>query len=132
MSTACYCIVLRNASRRLTSVYDEALAPLGINISQFSQLRNIRRTQPVSLSDLARRLDLDRSTVGRNTKVLERMGLVISAPGEDQRENMLSLTDKGLDLLEQGAPLWDEAQAGMEAKLGKGGMDQLVEALRAL
>lgn len=60
----CHCIVLRKASRRVSSYYDEALAPLGVNIAQFSLLRNIDRMAPVSLTDLGMRVELDRSTVG--------------------------------------------------------------------
>eukprot|EP01035_Chromulina_nebulosa_P049431 gene49431-67135_t len=70
-SSSCYCILLRKASRRLSALYDEALEPFGINIGQFSQLRNIRRSQPVSLTALGGVMELDRSTVGRNTRVLE-------------------------------------------------------------
>ncbi|WP_159952131.1 MarR family transcriptional regulator [Rhizobium sp. 18065] len=132
MSTSCYCITLRKASRRLTSIYDEAMAPLGVNISQFSQLRNIKRAQPVSLTDLAKRLELDRSTVGRNTKLLERMGLVSSEPGEDLRENALVLTEQGEKLVEDGAPLWDEVQERLEQKLGTSDIGKLVVALNSL
>lgn len=74
MSDPCYCIVLRRASRRLTAIYDAALAPLGVNLAQFSLLRTIRRTEPVSLTRLGHETELDRSTVGRNVRVLEGHG----------------------------------------------------------
>jgi DNA-binding MarR family transcriptional regulator len=125
----CYCIKLRNASRRLTSIYDEALAPFGVNITQFSQLRRIRRLQPVSLTDLAKSLELDRSTVGRNTKVLERMGLVFTAPGEDLRESTLAITDSADALLDAAAPVWNEVQARVEAKIGGADLDRLLKAV---
>jgi hypothetical protein len=49
MSTElCICVAVRKASRRLTARYDEALEPAGINLAQFSLLRNIRRQGPVS------------------------------------------------------------------------------------
>ena len=99
MSTSCYCNELRKASRRLTAVYDEALAPAGVNLAQYSLLRNIGRKAPVSLTELGQITELDRSTVGRNARVLERMGLVAFSSGEDQRETMLSLTAHGLDTL---------------------------------
>ena len=50
MATQCYCIILRKAARRLTARYDAALAPLGLNLAQFSLLRNVERTGPVSLT----------------------------------------------------------------------------------
>ena len=128
----CHCIVLRKASRRVSSYYDEALAPLGVNIAQFSLLRNINRMAPVSLTDLGQRVELDRSTVGRNAKVLERMGLVDIRPGKDQREATLTVTDAGQAVLKEGAPLWDGVQASIESRLGADGAEQLRRLLAAL
>ena len=128
----CHCIVLRKASRKVSSYYDEALAPLGINIAQFSLLRNINRMAPVSLTDLGVRVELDRSTVGRNAKVLERMGLVNIRPGKDQREATLTMSEDGHTVLREGAPLWDSVQDNIEARLGPDGADRLRELLAAL
>jgi len=128
----CHCILLRKASRKVSSYYDDVLAPLGVNIGQFSLLRNINRTAPVSLTDLAVRVELDRSTVGRNSKVLERMGLITIGHGEDQREAMLEVTPKGHTVLVEGAPLWDSVQDEIEARLGPEKTKQLQELLAAL
>ena len=131
-SPSCHATLLRKAYRRASSHYDDALAPLGINIGQFSLLRNIRRMAPVSLTDLSARVELDRSTLGRNTKVLQRMGLVASGPGKDQRETVLIITKEGQDMLDAGSPLWDKAQADFEARLGPGNMKVLQDLLAAL
>jgi DNA-binding MarR family transcriptional regulator len=128
----CHCILLRKATRKVSSYYDEALAPIGVNIGQFSLLRNINRLQPISLTELAAKVELDRSTVGRNAKVLERMGLVGFGHGEDQREALLSLTPEGHALLKQGAPLWDSVQDDIAARLGEEKTRQLQELLAAL
>lgn len=128
----CHCIVLRKASRKVSAYYDEALAPLGINIAQFSLLRNISRMAPVSLTDLGARVELDRSTVGRNAKVLERMGLVAIRPGKDQREAELTVSEAGHSILREGAPLWDSVQDKIEQRLGPDGADRLRELLAAL
>jgi DNA-binding MarR family transcriptional regulator len=124
--------MLRKASRKLSSYYDEALAPLGVNIGQFSLLRNINGMAPVSLTDLGARVELDRSTVGRNAKVLERMGLIAIGHGKDQREAMLTMTKKGHSILEAGAPLWDGVQDDIETRLGPEKAEQLRELLAAL
>jgi DNA-binding MarR family transcriptional regulator len=128
----CHCILLRKASRKVSSYYDEALAPLGVNIAQFSLLRNIKRMAPVSLTDLAARVELDRSTVGRNAKVLERMGLVDIRTGKDQREATLLVTEAGQAVLKEGAPLWDRVQADIESRLGADGIDRLRDLLAVL
>ncbi|CAN7687726.1 MarR family winged helix-turn-helix transcriptional regulator [Rhizobium sp. LjRoot254] len=132
MSNACYCIVLRKASRRISAVYDEALAPYGINIAQFSAIRNIIRHEPISLTDLADKLDLDRSTVGRNMKVLERMGIVATATGADHREAALSLTAEGKALLVKTEPIWHDVQVQIEDRLGPEHSRQLSELLEAI
>ncbi len=131
-SDMCHCIVLRKASRRVSSYYDEALVPLGVNIAQFSLLRNVNRMAPVSLTDLAMRVELDRSTVGRNAKVLERMGLLTIRPGKDQREATLTVSDAGQAVLKEGAPLWDDVQAKIESRLGPGGIEKLQQLLSVL
>jgi DNA-binding MarR family transcriptional regulator len=119
-ANTCYCIILRQASRRVTALYDEALAPLGINIAQFSALRTISRNAPISLTDLG------------HMKVLERMGLVAFATGEDQREAVLSLTDDGATLLETARPIWDDIQVRLENRLGPDHARQLSELLEAI
>ncbi len=131
-SSSCYCILLRKASRRLSARYDEALEPFGINIGQFSQMRNIRRNEPLSLTDLATIMELDRSTVGRNTKVLERMGLVETVTGEDQREALLQLSKEGRALLKAAEPVWEDVQVKIDERLGEDMTGQLKQLLDVL
>jgi len=129
---SCYCISLRKASRRLTSIYDEALAPVGINLAQYSMLKNVTRRAPISLTELGNLLDLDRSTVGRNARVMVRMGLLAMGPGEDQREQALSPTKAGRELLERAMPLWHGVQEKIEARLGPQNSAQLQSLLAIL
>jgi DNA-binding MarR family transcriptional regulator len=131
-NSSCYCILLRKASRRLSARYDEALEPFGINIGQFSHMRTIIRNEPVSLTELAVLLELDRSTVGRNTKVLERMGLVETVTGEDQREALLQLSKEGRALLRAAEPVWEDVQVRIDERLGEdrtGELKQLLDVL---
>jgi DNA-binding MarR family transcriptional regulator len=132
MSSPCICILLRQAARKSSAIYDEALGPLGINIAQFSLLRKISRAGSISLTELAHKAELDRSTMGRNAKVLQRMGLIEPAASEDHRETSVTLTDEGRYIVERGAPLWDKAQDEIEARLGDDGVEQLQSLLRAI
>jgi DNA-binding MarR family transcriptional regulator len=128
MARACYCAVLRTAARKMTALYDEALKPVGIQLAQFSLLRSIERTEPVSLTELGRRTELDRSTVGRNVRLLQRMGLVRIAPGA---EATVCLEEAGRAVLQEGAPLWNRAQRSVEAKLGAKAAVQLRDLLES-
>ena len=132
MVSICYCAALRTATRKTTAIYDAALAPTGVNLAQFSLLRKIQRAAPVSLSELGRLAELDRSTIGRNVKVLQRMGLARVTPGEDHREATVTLDVGGLVVLREGAPLWDEAQRRIEERLGEDGPAKLSALLGSL
>jgi DNA-binding MarR family transcriptional regulator len=125
MKNICYCAAVRAAARKTTALYDEALEPAGVNLAQYSLMRNIERAGTVSLTELGRMAELDRSTVGRNVKVLGRLRLVRLTPAKDQREAAVKLTAAGQEALRRGAPLWEAAQRRVEAVLGAGGAEQL-------
>ena len=50
MNTACNCLSLRQATRRVTQLYDQALAPLDLRATQLSMLREIDRLRPIALN----------------------------------------------------------------------------------
>jgi DNA-binding MarR family transcriptional regulator len=120
----------------MTDLYDDALAPLGIKVTQFSVLRTVQRMGKVSLSELAAEMALDRSTLGRNLRLLERIGLVDLSDGDDQRVRSARLTRRGQSQLRRAIPLWEEAQGKVRARLGSATVEALfrslerVEALR--
>jgi DNA-binding MarR family transcriptional regulator len=128
MGTICYCASLRVAARKATARYDAALETVGITVAQFSLLRRIERAEPVSLTELGRLAELDRSTVGRNVRVLAGLGLVRLEAAEDQREAAVSLAAAGAAALLHATPLWEKAQHDIETLLGAEGAG----ALRAL
>jgi DNA-binding MarR family transcriptional regulator len=109
---------LRQAALAATQIYDEALAPSGLKITMFRLLRRISEAGQPTISELARIVDLDRSTLGRNLKVLERSGHVQLAGGQDERSKIVSLTAKGRSRLEKALPLWAKAQRTMQTRLG--------------
>ena len=133
MARECYCAVLRTAARKVTAIYDAALEPSGINLAQYSLLRTIQRRAPLSLTELGRLTELDRSTIGRNVRLLQRLELVRVEPGaEDQREAVVTLDQAGADALQRAGPLWDEAQRRVESTLGADPARQLRTLLQAL
>ena len=125
METTCYCAAVRTAARKTTALYDSLLEPAGVTLAQFSLLRKIKRAGTVSLTGLGRLAELDRSTIGRNVKALEKLRLVSMASAEDHREAAVRLTPEGERALRVAAPLWDEAQRRVEAALGATGAAQL-------
>ena len=114
----CICIELRNAANALTRLYDAQLLPAGISVTQLSQLNHIYQQGSPTLKDLAALTGLDRSTLGRNMRLLEQQGLVTVSVGEDARTKVVSLTADGLKALSQAAPLWLDVQTRLTEKLG--------------
>lgn len=133
MGSPCHCSAVRLAARKLTSIYDEALAPFGLNIAQLALLRAVARSEPVSITALGRAQALDRSTIGRNVRVLQRMGAVEAVRSdEDQRESMVRLTGQGHALLSGAARSWDDCQRAVEARIGEARLATLRDILDAL
>jgi len=131
-NTKCACVRARRASRALTDLYDAALRPVGLKITQFSVLRTLQRLGPVSISALAAEMALERSTLGRNLLLLKRDGLVRLGDASDMREWSVELTSRAVRLLERALPLWEEAQAKVESRLGKKDVATLFDLLARL
>ncbi|MEZ5844151.1 MAG: MarR family winged helix-turn-helix transcriptional regulator [Hyphomicrobiaceae bacterium] len=106
------------AARRATRFYDQALAPSGLGIAQFGVMNAIRVHAGGTVTDIARRLDMDRTTLTRNLRPLVRAGLVTIAAGRDDRARALVLTDAGAARLNEAVPYWRAAQARVAATLG--------------
>ena len=115
----CHCAALRRAARRISQFYDEKLAPTGLRSSQYGILVAIRDTGELSVNELAGRLDLARTTTGKNLRPLDRAHYIRVAPSAtDGRSRRITLTAKGLAALKSAAPLWREAQSEFERNNG--------------
>lgn len=114
----CACQKLRVASRKVTRIYDEALKAAAITPAQFTMLGYIGNSDAVSLTQLAEILGLERTTLTRNLKPLERDGLIDISPQGYRRSRSVSLSNKGLKALEIALPLWHEAQSSLKKQLG--------------
>lgn len=125
-STPCYCASLRQASRYLTSFYDQMLSGSGLRVTQFSILAKLRRAGPASVNQLARAMVMDRTTLARNLQPLVRDELVKVRPGEqDRRERVIELTGRGLDLVTAALPAWERAQQLFAERFGPDQAEQL-------
>ena len=128
-SSVCNCINLRRASSSITQIYDEFLAPSKLKISQYLLLKHVKYLSPVSVSSLALEIRLDRTTIVRNLKPLEKEGFIKDDAPKGTRNRQLSLTDNGAIILQVAEPLWLEAQSFIQQYLGKNDMDILTALL---
>jgi DNA-binding MarR family transcriptional regulator len=115
---ACLCTGLRQAAHAITEIYDEALAPSGLKITMFRVIRRLSEAGEPTISELAKIIGLDRSSLGRNLKVLERDKLVTFVGGADERSKVIQLTSKGRKALDTALPLWRGIQKRMQSTLG--------------
>ncbi len=115
----CAFFKMRKASRVTTQVYDRFMKPAGLAPSQFSLMVALSFAGSISVSHLAEILIMDRTTLTRNLKPLEREGLVKIVPGSDRRTRAVSLTAAGKQKLSEALPLWEKAQEYMAECLGQ-------------
>src|SRR5258708_37446136 len=115
----CNCGALRQAARRVTKLYDDALAPIGLGVNQFSILARLSRVGPSTIQDLARLLVTDRSTLGHLLRPLEKRGLVtLDVSEQDRRSRIIALTPAGTALMKKAHPLWAKAERRFEGVFG--------------
>ncbi len=129
----CHCAMLRKATRKVTQAYDEALAPVGLKVTQYSMMSAIGRAGTSGLGELAEILVMDRSTLGHNLRPLARDGLVeIRVADGDARGRQVSLTVAGRRKLEEARVLWRGVQRNFEEAFGRESMAGLRSSLLSI
>ena len=132
IAASCIAVRLRLLNRVVTNLYDEALRPLGLKVSQMNVLVVAARlglARPAQVSEL---LHLDLSTLSRNVDRMVAKGWLEVVPEEDARTQPFRLTERGRRLLERAIPAWEKAQGQAAELLGEPGVTVLDEAATRL
>ncbi|HUB50188.1 MAG TPA: MarR family winged helix-turn-helix transcriptional regulator [Acetobacteraceae bacterium] len=124
----CNCTTLRKAARHVSGLYDRALAPSGLRVTQYAILAELGRSGPMTITELARAMVMERNGLGHNLRPLEREGLVSMEIGGDRRSRVILLTRSGRARLANAKTLWQQAQDRFGAVFGP----DRVQALRSL
>ncbi|MEP7207784.1 MAG: MarR family winged helix-turn-helix transcriptional regulator [Casimicrobiaceae bacterium] len=132
VSPACACGRLRRATRALTQHYDNAMAPSGLRVTQFSLLRTLLQEGASPVTRLADVLLLDRTALSRNLDPLLARGLVTVTAGRDARTRTVALTAGGRRAVRLAAPHWQQAQREVARKLGPERLQSLIATLGEL
>jgi DNA-binding MarR family transcriptional regulator len=109
-SASCIATRVRQLSRIITRVYDDAMRALGITASQFTLLTQLAGEDGITAVEIAFTLDIEKSTLSRNLKRLLALGLIIVAPPAGRRGRGLHLTPKGQAMIMEAYPIWQGAQ----------------------
>jgi DNA-binding MarR family transcriptional regulator len=115
----CACHKVRMAARVVTRAYDDALRPVGLRATQLAVLVAVGNDRAISIAALAKLMEMDRTTLTRNLRPLEKEGLVAIGLEGWHRSRTLEITGKGLSLLREALPYWERAQAALRRKLGE-------------
>ena len=133
----CFCLHSRRTARCLTQIYDLALRPSGLRVTQFQLLAAIGQAEPVNQQTLADIMGMDRTTLTRNIALLARQGSVdVSTARQDRREHQYRLTLAGRKAVAAALPMWRAAQKTLTRQLQRGqsklSADAVLQVLDAL
>jgi DNA-binding MarR family transcriptional regulator len=127
----CTCFKLRRLTRRVTAVYDRTLSAAGIRVTQYSLLTHLRGLRDVPISQLAEKLDMDRTTLTRNLKPLLEAGWVgVEPSAEDARVRLVRITPAGEARWQTARTYWRQAQDEVNVTIGRAnvaGLHQLLD-----
>lgn len=123
----CLCANVRRASRVLSQIYDAAMRPLGLRMTQFTILQTLSLTGPKLQGELAEFLALDSTTFTRAVQQLRRRGWVRTVKGKDRRERCVALSKNGEAELARAQPAWDAVQKQVSSLIGEGRRRRLIQ-----
>src|SRR5687768_2296240 len=128
----CVAVRLRMLNRVITNIYDDALRPLDLKVSQMNILVAAAKMGTARPIEVCERLHLDVSTLSRNVERMKGRGWLEVVPDEDGRSQPFRLTREGRKLLEKAVPAWSAAQQQVKQALGDEMVNQLNRALKRI
>jgi DNA-binding MarR family transcriptional regulator len=125
--------LLKHVQLRYFELSAAVLAPLGVNGREAAVLRAIDDTNALSQGEIARRMDVDRTTMVALIDDLQEKGLVERCQDpQDRRKNVVELTAAGRDTVRRAADLAAEAERTFLRRLSAADAEQFRKTLRVL
>ena len=109
----CSCSALRRASRAVTQHYEACFRGTGLRATQFTLLASLAQTGPLPISLLASSLGLERTSLTRNLRPLERKGFVETVTDDDRRIRRIKITKRGEVAALEALGAWKRAQSSV-------------------
>lgn len=114
----CTNLKLRQLNRMVTRHYDHYVAESGLKNTQYSLLSHVVKLGPIRPGDLAKRMQMDASTLTRNMQPLVAQGWLKIGAGDDARSRLVEATEAGHAKRAEGQRAWKEAQMALNKRLG--------------
>lgn len=124
----CTNLKLRQLVRIVTRHYDQYLLGTGIKNTQYSLLSYIVALGPIQLSELAKHMQMDASTLTRNMQSLVTQGWVTINASDNARSRLAVATGAGKQKRTEVQRSWKQAQLALNDRLG----DETVYAMHKL
>src|SRR5262245_29926278 len=121
----CVATRLRLANRVVTKVYDDALRPFGLTVSQMALLAVAADRGAIRQGEVSALLQLDDSTLSRNLDRMRANGWLEEVAETDARVHTHRLSEAGQVLFERVMPAWRGAQRRAHELLGESGVKAL-------
>jgi DNA-binding MarR family transcriptional regulator len=128
LANECLAMRIRTLDRAITNLYDVALRPLGLKVTQLDILLIVSKLGVARPSEICEILRMDTSTLSRNAERLLSRGWLEIVPRVDARAQPLRLTRRGQKLIEQAYPAWEHAPSQVQELLGNSGTSALMKA----
>lgn len=114
----CTNLKLRQVDRMVTRHYDRYLAEVGLKNTQYALLSHVVKLGPIRPSDLAKRMQMDASTLTRNLQLLAAQAWLTVGAGENARSRLVEATAAGRAKRAEGQHAWKAAQVTLNERLG--------------
>jgi DNA-binding MarR family transcriptional regulator len=130
--TVCVCTALRMATRSVDRLYERAFSEAELTVTSYSILSRLEKDGPLSISQLALRMAVDRTTCTREVAPMVTSGLLDMTIGDDRRRRVLRLTALGEQRLKEGRSPWARVQEMVADEFGAPAVVDLISSLRRL
>ena len=114
-SNPCFCVSVRGLANRLTQLYDDRMAPFDLRVTQYSVMKKIVDKPNSTISEIAQMSDLDRTTLTRSLRILERDGWLEFVKAKDQREKRLQIKATKTSDFDRAQRAWQQVQKELSA-----------------
>lgn len=126
----CSCFYLRRAARLVSRQYADTMKAAGLKSSQFSILSILTFNEQLTITELAAKMGLERTSLSRNLRPMEKDGLIAVSDERDHRRRYIKLTRQGKATYRKALPLWNQAQQELRQQLGAEDLKQLKSLLK--
>ena len=115
----CVCFNLRWVTRAVTQFYDAEMRRHGIRPTQGPILESLKTKDSWNMAELSDWLGMERTTLVRNLRPLQRDGFVKTIGGGRGNRVEVMITSKGRKQIEKLTPAWKSAQNAVVKTLGE-------------